>query len=165
MKTNERYRGKSGVEYIFEYSDEDSFDSLDYSKCKQVRAVCFFGDKMVIGYGGKPKGEWGLIGGTIKHGETFEETLGREVREESNMKVLSIIPIGYQKMIDTRDGSYVYQLRYACKTRPYGPFVADPVGGITEIKLIRPEEYRKCFDWGEIGERIITRAVKLKSKI
>jgi ADP-ribose pyrophosphatase YjhB (NUDIX family) len=149
---------------IFEYHDADSFDDLEYKKCRQVYGVCFCGEKMVIGFGGQKQG-WGLIGGTIEAGETFEETHVREVREESNMKVLSCLPIGYQKAVDTPDNSYVYQLRYACAVEPHGPFVSDPAGGVTEIKLIDPAEYRKYFDWGEIGERIVTRALRLKSRL
>jgi hypothetical protein len=41
----------------------------------------------------------------------------------------------------------------------------DPAGGVTEIKLIEPAEYRKYFDWGEIGERIVSRAMELKKSL
>ncbi len=158
------YLDKSGVEYILEYADADSFDELDKAKCTQVYGVCFYDGKIVIGYGGK-KQAWGLIGGTIEYGETFEETLKREIQEESNMQVLSCLPIGYQKVIDTRDNSFVYQLRYVCNATPYGPFVSDPANGITEIKLIDPKDYKKYFDWGSIGERIIERAMEVFPKL
>jgi ADP-ribose pyrophosphatase YjhB (NUDIX family) len=158
------YTAKSGVAYRLEYHEADSFDDLDYGKCRQVYGVCFCGDKMVIGFGGQKQG-WGLIGGTVEAGETFEQTLTREIREESNMKVLSCLPIGYQKVTDPRDNSHIYQLRYACVVEPLGPFVADPAGGVTEIKLIDPTEYRKYFDWGEIGERIVARAREMKSRL
>ena len=160
MSIIENYKGKSGVRYIFEYFDADSFDHLDYNLCRQVYGVCFCGDKMVIGYGGQ-KQDWGLIGGTIEKGETFVQTLGREIQEESNMEVLKCLPIGYQKATDTRDNSFFYQLRYVCTVKPFGPFVSDPAGGITEIKLIDPKDYKQYFDWGKIGDRIITRAVEL----
>lgn len=78
------------------------------------------------------------------------------------MEILSFRPLGYQRAIDTRDNSFVYQLRYVCEVRPYGPFTSDPVGDIVEIKLIDPADYRQYFDWGEIGERIMERAVELK---
>ena len=164
MQITEHYTGKSGVEYIFEYTDMDSFDELDPSLCRQMYGVCFYGNQMVIGFGGK-KQAWGLIGGTTEEGETFEQTLAREIQEESNMEVLASIPVGAQKMIDTRDGSFVYQLRYACRVRPYGPFVRDPADSVTEIKLIDSTDYKQYFDWGKIGECIIERAVKLKQKL
>lgn len=164
MNLINNYKGKSGVEYIFEYSDTDSFDKLDKTKCTQTYGVCFCDGKMIIGYGGQ-KQSWGLIGGTIEKGETFEETLKRELKEESNMEVLSFLPLGYQKVTDTRDNSFVYQLRYVCKTKPFGPFVSDPADAITEIKLIDPKDYKQYFDWGSIGDRIIERVIELLPKL
>jgi len=164
MNIIEKYKGYSGVEYILEYSDADSFDHLDYSQCRQVYGICFCDDKMVIGYGGQ-KDNWGLIGGTIEKGETFEQTLKREIQEESNMEVLRCVPVGYQKVIDTRDGSHIFQLRYACTVRSLGPFISDPAGGITEIKLIDPKDYKQYFDWGKIGKRMISRAIELKETL
>ena len=164
MKITENYIGNSKVKYIFEYEDVDSFADLDSDKCRQAYGVCFCDNRLVIGYGGK-KQDWGLIGGTIEAGETFEQTLKREIQEESNMEVLKASPIGYQKVIDTRDDSYIYQLRYSCLVKPHGPFVLDPAGSVTEIKLIDSSEYKQYFDWGKIGERIIERALELKGKL
>ena len=155
---------KGGIGYRLEYCDTDWFDHLDYNKCRQVYGVCFYGEKMVIGFGGQKQG-WGLIGGSVATGGTFEQTLAREIQEESNMKVLSCLPIGYQKVIAIPDRSYIYQLRYACMVEPFDSFVSDPTGGVIKIKLIEPTEYKKYFDWGEIGERIITRAQELKSRL
>lgn len=163
MVITEEHIGHSGVRYIFEYKDTNSFDNLPLEMCKQTYGVCFYEDRLVIGYGGVKK-HWGLIGGKVELGETLEETLAREIKEESNMKVLSSKPIGYQKVTDTRDGSEIYQLRYACIVEPYGPFVSDPDGSITEIKLIDPADYKQYFDWGKIGERIIIRALELKKE-
>lgn len=41
-------------------------------------------------------------------------------------------------------------------------FVSDPAGSVTEIKLVDPADYRQYFDWGEIGDRILERALELK---
>ena len=154
----------NGVEYIFEYSDADSFDGLEKDKCRQTYGVCFCDGKIVFGYSGGRK-EYGLIGGTIEEGESFEQTLRREIEEESNMQVLSFLPIGYQKVIDTRDQSYVYQLRYVCVVKPYGPFKEDIMGDIIEIKLVEPKDYKEYLRWGEIGNRIIERAIELLPKL
>lgn len=150
-------------EYDLEYEEADSFDDLPKEQVVQVYGVCFCGDKLVIGFGGQ-KHDWGLIGGTIEPGESYEQTLNREIAEESNMKVLGAKPVGYQKVIGP-SGKVDYQLRYACKVEPIGPFVADPAGGVTEIKLINPAEYRQYFDWGQVGEAIITRALNLKNQL
>lgn len=164
MNLTNNYKDKEGTEYILEYEDMDSFEGLDIEKCRQVYGVCFVEDEIVIGYGGT-KGDWGLIGGTIEKEESFEQTLKREIQEESNMEVLSTLPIGVQKVTDTRDGSFYYQLRYVCTVRPYGPFVSDPASGITEIKLITPANHKQYFDWGSIGDRIMDRAMELRGKL
>lgn len=160
MNLTNNYTGRSGVEYIFEYSDVDSFDDLDKNKCRQTYGVCFCDGKIVFGYSGGRK-EYGLIGGTVEEGESFEQTLRREIKEESNMEILSFLPIGYQKVIDTRDQSYVYQLRYVCTVKPYGPFTGDTMGDIVEIKLVETKDYKEYLKWGEIGNRIIERAIEL----
>jgi ADP-ribose pyrophosphatase YjhB (NUDIX family) len=138
------------------YKDADSFDNLPYEKCQQVYGACFCNGKLVIGFGGR-KNDWGLIGGTVEPGEKFEETLEREIQEESNMQVVECWPIGYQHIINED----IYQLRYACAVKSLGEFTGDPAEGIKEIKLIDPNEYKKYFDWGKIGDRIITRAIEI----
>ena len=144
------------------YHDADSFDKVDPKKTTQAYGVCFYEDKIVIGFGGKKK-NWGLVGGTIENGETFVDTLKREIIEESNMEVLELLPIGYQEVIN--GGNYKIQLRYVCLVKPLGPFVKDPGGSIAAIKLINPKDYKKYFNWGEVGERIMERALELKSKL
>ncbi len=144
------------------YEDADSFDHLLSQKVTQCYGVCFLNDKMVVVYSGKGNHRI-LPGGSIEKGETFEECLKREIQEESNMKVISFAPIGYQEV--HFEGDVFNQLRYVCIVEPYGEFIFDPDGSITEIKLIDPKDYKQYFDWGEIGERIIQRAIELKEKL
>ncbi len=162
MKIQSQIKSTDGSVVQVIYNDADSFESLDKSKATQVYGVCFSGGKMLVVLNGKRK-SWCLVGGTIEPGESFEECLKREVEEESNMKVLSCAPIGYQAVI--MGESTIYQLRFACTIEPIGPFAADPAGSITEIKLIDPLLYKEFFDWGEIGERIIARALELKKEL
>lgn len=86
------------------------------------------------------------------------------------MEVVSFIPVGYQKLTNTENGKIIYQLRFACKVRPYGEFSIDggdgiTEKGITEIKLIDPDTYKEYFDWGEIGDYIIKKAISLKASL
>lgn len=156
----------NGEKYRLEYTDLDSFNDLPYEKCAQVYGVCFVGEKMVIGHGMTSKSDrgWNLIGGHIEPGETFEQTLRREIEEESNMELLGCLPVGVQKVISP-NGESSYQLRYVATVKPLGSFSYDPAGSVTEIKMIDPKDYREYFDWGEIGERIIRRAVELRKSI
>ena len=158
-----------GKEWVYDYFDSVNFDELPQDRIKQAYGVCFYGDAMVIGYGGLKKG-WGLIGGSLEPGETYEKALVREIKEESNMEVLSYLPIGYQRLTNIETGKLIFQLRYACKVKPLGEFVIDggdgtTEKGITEIKLIDPGTYKKYFNWVEIGDYIIKKAVELKSKL
>ena len=106
------------------------------------------------------KGYWTPPGGGIENGESHEEAVIREVKEETNMKVLKQKLIGYQDVYEK--DRIVRQTRSVCVVEPYGPFVSDPDGDITEIKLIDPKDYKKYFDWGEIGDRIMERAIILQ---
>ena len=58
----------------------------------------------------------------------------------------------------------IRQVRMFCIVEPYGDFVSDPDGDVTEIKLIDPKDYKQYFDWGEIGDRIVERAVEMKKE-
>ncbi len=161
--------GSDNTKYLVEYCDADNFDDLPVDRVKQAYGVCFFEGKLLIGFGGMKK-SWGLVGGSVEEGETYEQTLIREIKEESNTEVLSFLPIGYQKVTNIDNGKVIYQLRYVCKVKPYGEFVIDggdgmSEKGITEIKFIDPADYKKYFDWGEIGERIIKRAEELLEQI
>jgi len=140
------------------YREDDPLKDLDDKILQAVHAFCFYGDKLVIVYSAE-KGYWAPPGGGIEPGETFEEAVVREVKEETNMKVLSQRFIGYQDIF--APDRIVRQTRSVCIVEPYGPFVSDPDGDVTEIKLIDPIDYKKYFDWGKIGERIMERALLL----
>ena len=150
-----------GNEYKLIWHDCGSFDDLPKEKLQQSYGVCFYGGKLLISRG--DFGKWNIVGGHIEKGETPEEALVREVVEESNMKVLKQIPIGYQEVFNP-NGSSDYQLRSFCIVEPIGKFEKDPAGSVTEIKLIDPKDYKKYFDWGKIGDRIMERAMEIYTK-
>lgn len=157
----EELLGYSGVRYIMQYKDCDDFSILPYKECSQIYGVCFLNKDEIVIVHHSFKDTWGLVGGTIEQGETFHDAFRREVQEESNMEVLNWKPIGYQKVIDTRDNSYFYQLRVAANVKPYGLFVNDPAGSVDSIAIIDIQDYKKYFDWKRIGDRIMERAKEL----
>lgn len=142
----------------YTYRDLDSLEEIKNKKVDGVHAYCFCGDKLVLVYA-ENKGYWTPAGGGIEKGESVEEAVVREVKEETNMKVLKQKIIGYQEVFEP-DRIHI-QTRSVCIIEPYGPFVSDPDDDITEIKLINPTDYKKYFDWGEVGDYVMKRALEL----
>ena len=153
------------VSHDIEYIHTDSFDHLPVNSVRQCVAVAFHKDKIVLVDNVNKPNVYVLIGGTVEEGEGLSNTLSREIQEESNMKVIYSKPIGYQKVSRT-DGEeeLYYQVRYFCIVEPYGPFVSDPDGDVTEVLEIDPSEYKKYFDWGMIGDAIMERAMEFKKE-
>lgn len=143
------------------YRDADSFTDLPAGQVRQHYGVCFCGGKVVLCFHPNKADGWALPGGKPEPGESFEETLAREVQEESNMRILRHRPIGYQ-VVTGGDGKTVVQLRSFCVVEPIGPFVKDPAGAVTKIELVAPEEVNKYLKWGAIGDRVVERAVSME---
>jgi len=162
MKILEEFE-HGGKKYQAEYEDCDDFSNVPDELWRQHYGVCFLNGKIILGlHGHGDFSHWKIIGGTREVGENARGTLVREIFEESNMEVLEYKPIGFQK-VKGEDEKIWYQLRSWCKVKPLGEFVSDPDSGVTEIKLIDPKNYKKYFDWGKIGERIIQRAVEINT--
>ena len=158
MTIKQNLNWSDGKVYKLIWHDCNSFDEIKDKNLQQSYGVCFCDSKLVIGRGDNNK--WGLIGGHIEKGETPETALVREAEEESNMRVLKQIPIGYQEVVNP-DGTIDCQLRSFCLVEPIGQFVSDPAGSVTEIKLIDPKDYKEYFNWGRIGDRIMERAMEI----
>jgi len=88
---------------------------------------------------------------------------GRSDEEETNMKVSHQKLIGYQDIFEP--DCVVRQVRSFCIVEPCGPFISDIDGDVMRIKLIEPKDYKRYFDWGEIGERVMKRAVSIRDQI
>lgn len=160
MEIKSSYTNSAGEVIPIIYRNIFSVEELGGRKVMGVHAYCFVGDKMVIVYTKTGK-SWSPPGGSVEKDETPEEAVTREVLEESNMKVLKQTFIGYQD-IEEPNG-VITQTRSVCIVEPYGDFIADPDGDITEIKLIDPADYKQYFDWGTIGDHIMARALELKT--
>jgi ADP-ribose pyrophosphatase YjhB (NUDIX family) len=162
MEINSSLGNYAGEELQVTYRDFDSIGELENRSVKAVHAFCFYNDKLVIVYAEK-KGYWTPPGGGVESGETPEQATIREILEETNMKVLTHAFIGYQDIFESN--GVITQTRSVCIVEPYGDFVSDPDGDITEIKLIDPSEYKKYFDWGVVGDHIMERALFIKSEL
>ncbi len=143
---------RAGQKLDVVYREGDPLEGLEGKVLQGVHAFCFCGGKMVVVK--HAKSGWMPPGGAIEPGESYEEAVIREVREETSMKVLRQELIGYQDMYEPE--RIIRQTRSFCLVEPYGDFSRDPDGEVTEIKFIDPKDIKQYFDWGEIGERICT---------
>src|SRR3989344_4386097 len=143
------------------YVDIDRTEELGGRNVQAAHAYCFCNGKLVLvhhtSHGLQPPG-----GGT-EEGEITEETVAREVQEETNMRVLSQRLLGLQDIYNP-DGM-ITQTRSVCLVEPIGEFEKDPDGDITEIKLIDPKDYKQYFDWGEVGDHIMRRALEISKQL
>ncbi len=143
------------------YREADPLLGLEGKILQGVHAYCFCNGQLVVVHAEK-KGYWSPPGGGIEPGESYEEAIVREVMEETNMRVLHQKLIGYQDIFEpTR---IVRQTRSFCIVEPIGEFVSDPDGDITEIRIINPQDYKQYFDWGIIGDRIMSQALEKNEK-
>ena len=158
-----KYKGRSGETYLFEYYESDSVEHLPSEQLSQVVVMAFHNGKLLIVNNSTKPGTYGPVCGSIEKGERPEDCLARELKEESNMKILDFKLIGYQKCtnLSNSEKSDEYQLRYFAKVEPIGPFTpdCDPDGDVTELLEIDPVGYKKYFDWGVTGDEIMKRAL------
>ena len=160
IKSMMKTRQMGTIPYV--YYDLDNVDEIKDKQVDGVHAYCFYKDKLVLVYAEK-KGYWTPAGGSVEKGESVEDAVIREVEEETNMRVIEQKIIGYQEVFEPH--KVTIQTRSFCLVEPYGPFVSDPDGDITEIKLIDPKDYKKYFDWGEVGDYIMQRALELLNEL
>ncbi len=162
MIINDSYTSKrTGITQSIQYEELDSFDAIRSLPVGAAGSFCFYENKLVLVYA-KGRNSWETPGGGCEPGETFEESIIREIREESNMKVLKLVPLGCDTFTNNETKEINYVLRFAAKVEPYGPFVEETADGeITEMKLIDPKDYKQYFDWGERSDAMIKKALDI----
>jgi 8-oxo-dGTP diphosphatase len=162
MEIQSTLTNRAGQVLHLTYRDVESEKELGDKKISGVRAYCFYQDKLVVVYGAE-KGYWTPPGGGVEEGESTREAVIREVKEETNMRVLKQKLFGYQDVFEPE--RVVTETRSVCLVEPYGPFTHDPDGDITELKLIDPSECKTYFDWGAVGDRLMQRALEIKAQM
>ncbi len=110
---------------------------------RQVSGVCFSGPGEIV-LVSETGNEWNLPGGHPEAGETPPETLTREVAEEACAEVLACRLIGWQRVDDPRELSYL-QLRYVAQVQLHK---FQPTHEIGHRRLVSPQDFLSALSWG-----------------
>jgi len=138
--------------------DVHNFDDIPDDLKLKAHAVCMYEGKMLLVH--HPEwGVWSLPGGTRDKGESIEETLKREVLEETNCIITNYHPISAQKIVSPDGDEYYYGLQYFCEVVPSGDFEKDSGGNISKIKWIDPHKFEEYIEDKEYRKAIIRRAL------
>lgn len=160
MDIDSSYINKEGQEIKLEYRESDPYIGLEGRRLQTVHAFCFCNGKMVLV--NHPVFGWQPPGGGIEKGETIEQAIIREVLEETNMKVVFQKIIGFQDVYEPK--GIMRQTRSFCIVELCGDFVRDPDGDIQEIISIDPKDYTKYFNWNEVGDYSMQKALEYLSE-
>lgn len=140
--------------------DVDNFDKIPDDLKLKAHAVCMHNGKMLI-VNHHEWDIWSIPGGTRDDGESIEETLKREIQEETNCEVVNFAPIAYQKIVSPDGTKFHYRLQYLCEVIPLGEFQRDVVGSINKISWIEPSKFEEYIENKEFKKMTIRRALGL----
>lgn len=142
------------------HSDVNNFDEISDELKLKAHAVCMHNGKMLI-VNHHEWDIWSIPGGTREAGESIEETLKREIHEETNCKVVNFTPIAYQKIVSPTKNKYHFRLQYLCDVIPLGEFEGDTAGSVNKISWIDPNKFEEYIENKEFKKIIIRRALGL----
>mgnify|MGYP000529390071 FL=1 len=89
---------------------------------------------------------WTIPGGHPEEGETYIETLKREVIEESNVEIKNIAYLGQIKVTNMDNGEIKYQLRYTAEADVINDFKQKEFE-VSERKFINPTDLTSYIPW------------------
>jgi len=142
----------------------DVFDGTDFSGLSpivQIQAVSFTDDGHIVLYHAV-KDNFGCPGGHPEPGETYEESLRREIREEIAAEMIDCGPIGYIRETNLETDEENYLLRYWANVKLLNEPVNDPCDQGRTRHVFGINEAIEKLNWGKGGEILVNLAEKAR---
>jgi ADP-ribose pyrophosphatase YjhB (NUDIX family) len=118
----------------FTFTPATSYEGL--SPITQAYGVCLDDQQRVL-LQKHPDRPWNIPGGKPELGETYEQTVIREVYEETNVRIENPKMIGYQEVF--QDGVFKsYQLRFLATVSALEDRLPDPDEGVMRERMFVP---------------------------
>lgn len=152
-----------GVEHTLELY---ASDELPDGPVSQVQCVAFTSGGQVVLYK-HIDGYVGLPGGTVEGGESIEDSLHREVDEETAAKITKSGQIAYLKDTNEETGEHTFQVRYWAEVDLLDTNVADPDGKALERVVVDPTQVVELLGdgWGDRGAVLLELAIQAKKSV
>lgn len=145
-------------------------DLEKYKPITQVYGVVFNEKSQILICRESSDGKWQIPGGKPERGESLELALRRELKEEVDIIVGRILPLGVQRVEfpdnpNQEEGEKFYQVRLICEFDNLLPQTPDPASGnVWERMFVPVENVTEYIKWGSIGEAMFKNAVELWQK-
>lgn len=143
------YRGAKIDVAWFDVVEKSEIPNLEWH---QVYGICDLDGEVPIVFYAHAREN--LPGGHTEAGETLEETLIREIREELNCEVLEWQPIGYQ-ILSSPEYGVENQFRVYAKLHKLGEWQPDIGGSVKGYRLVELKDLNSRIQYGVVGERMV----------
>jgi len=136
-----------------------------------VGAIVFRGDAVLLIQRGKPpaQGKWSIPGGAVRLGETLENAVTRELREEVEMDVK---PLWIGKVVDRiysdSEGNIAYHyviVDYVCEARPGQPHAGSDASDAGFVDVEKLDEMDMTEGTAEVIREVQRRWIAMRKDL
>ena len=149
-----------GKQYLYTWIEGD--DLTQFKPYSLVHSICFNGEVHVLIQ--NENGVWRFQGGGPENNETFQETVTREMTQETGIIPKGIHLFGAFKVRGPLNDQNENDFFQVCTVSVVDRTVIrtpDPEDGtIDEIRFVKPDEANFYVNWGEHGRQMLRAAIK-----